>query len=101
MRVYLVDDQDLIREGIAALLGLQPGIEVVGSASDGAEAVAGAPATRPDVILMDVRMPGMDGVAATTALTRLLPDTRIVMLTTFDDDDYVTRALRAGAVGYC
>jgi DNA-binding NarL/FixJ family response regulator len=100
VRVFVVDDQDLVREGIGALLGLQPGIEVVGSARDGAEAVAGAPATRPDVILMDVRMPEMDGVAATAALRRLLPQCRIVMLTTFDDDEYVTRALQAGAVGY-
>jgi DNA-binding NarL/FixJ family response regulator len=100
VRVFVVDDQDLVREGIGALLGLQPGIEVVGSACDGAEAVADAPAARPDVILMDVRMPNLDGVAATTALRRLLPECRIVMLTTFDDDEYVTRALQAGAVGY-
>jgi DNA-binding NarL/FixJ family response regulator len=100
VRVFVVDDQDLVREGIGALLGLQPGIEVVGSAPDGAGAVADAPAARPDVILMDVRMPEMDGVAATAALRRLLPECRIVMLTTFDDDEYVTRALQAGAVGY-
>jgi DNA-binding NarL/FixJ family response regulator len=100
VRVYVVDDQDLVREGITALLGLQPGIEIVGSASDGAAAVADAPAARPDVILMDVRMPEMDGVAATAALARLAPACRIVMLTTFDDDEYVTRALQAGAVGY-
>jgi len=100
VRVYVVDDQDLVREGITALLGLQPGIEIVGSASDGAAAVADAPAARPDVILMDVRMPEMDGVAATAALARLVPACRIVMLTTFDDEEYVTRALQAGAVGY-
>jgi DNA-binding NarL/FixJ family response regulator len=100
VRVYVVDDQDLVREGITALLGLQPGIEIVGSASDGAAAVADAPAARPYVILMDVRMPEMDGVAATAALARLAPACRIVMLTTFDDDEYVTRALQAGAVGY-
>jgi DNA-binding NarL/FixJ family response regulator len=100
VRVYVVDDQDLVREGIAALLGLQPGIEIVGSAGDGAAAVADAPAARPDVILMDVRMPEMDGVAATAALARLVPACRIVMLTTFDDEEYVTRALQAGAVGY-
>jgi DNA-binding NarL/FixJ family response regulator len=98
--VFVVDDQDLVREGITALLGLQPGIEVVGSARDGAEAVAAAPGCRPDVVLMDVRMPEMDGVAATAALRRLLPSCKIVMLTTFDDDEYVTRALQAGALGY-
>ncbi|MEU4564585.1 response regulator transcription factor [Actinoplanes sp. NPDC023936] len=98
--VFVVDDQDLVREGIAALLGLQPGIEVVGSARDGAEAITVVPGCRPDVVLMDVRMPEMDGVAATIALRRLLPTCKIMMLTTFDDDEYVTWALKAGAVGY-
>ncbi|MFC6984582.1 response regulator [Streptomyces cirratus] len=100
VRVLVVDDQDLVREGIAALLGIQPGIEVVGSARDGAEAVDLAGRCHPDVVLMDVRMPGMDGVAATALLRRQLPGCRIVMLTTFNDDEYVGRALRAGAVGY-
>ncbi|WP_234326659.1 response regulator transcription factor [Streptomyces sp. NRRL S-495] len=100
VRVLVVDDQDLVREGIAALLGIQPGIEVVGSARDGAEALDTAAAHRPDVVLMDVRMPGVDGVAATALLRRGLPGCKVVMLTTFNDDDYVTRALRAGAVGY-
>ncbi|WP_417466401.1 response regulator [Kitasatospora aburaviensis] len=100
VRVFVVDDQDLVREGITALLGIQPGIEVAGSARDGAEAAATAPACRPDVVLMDVRMPGIDGVAATELLRRSLPVCKIVMLTTFDDDEYVTRALKAGAVGY-
>ncbi|MFB8239174.1 response regulator [Kitasatospora purpeofusca] len=100
VRVLVVDDQDLVREGIAALLGIQPGIEVVGSARDGAEALDTAAAHRPDVVLMDVRMPGVDGVAATALLRRGLPTCKVVMLTTFNDDDYVTRALRAGAVGY-
>ncbi|WP_325053061.1 response regulator transcription factor [Thermomonospora amylolytica] len=100
MSVFVVDDQDLVREGITALLGLQPGIEVVGSAGDGAEAVEAIVAARPDVVLMDVRMPGLDGVAATAELRRRAPECTIVMLTTFDDDEYVTGALRAGAVGY-
>ncbi|MER7339281.1 response regulator transcription factor [Streptomyces sp. NPDC000075] len=100
VRVLVVDDQDLVREGIAALLGIQPGIEVVGSARDGGEAVDVAGRSHPDVVLMDVRMPGMDGVAATALLRRQLPGCRIVMLTTFNDDEYVGRALRAGAVGY-
>lgn len=100
VRVLVVDDQDLVREGIAALLGIQPGIDVVGSAGDGAEAVEKAEECRPDVVLMDIRMPGMDGVAATALLRRHLPQCRIVMLTTFNDDEYVGRALKAGAVGY-
>ncbi|PAZ16496.1 DNA-binding response regulator [Streptomyces sp. SA15] len=100
VRVLVVDDQDLVREGIAALLGIQPGIDVVGSARDGAEAVEEAQRCRPDVVLMDIRMPGIDGVAATALLRRRLPQCRIVMLTTFNDDEYVGRALKAGAVGY-
>lgn len=100
VRVYVVDDQDLVREGITALLGIQPGIEVVGSARDGEQAVEEAPDCRPDVVLMDVRMPGLDGVAATALLRRRLPTCKIVMLTTFNDDEYVSRALKAGAVGY-
>ncbi|MFD7772029.1 response regulator [Streptomyces sp. NPDC059787] len=100
IRVLVVDDQDLVREGIAALLGIQPGIEVTGSARDGAEAVEKAERCHPDVVLMDIRMPGMDGVAATALLRRRLPECRIVMLTTFNDDEYVGRALKAGAVGY-
>ncbi|GAA3205745.1 response regulator transcription factor [Actinocorallia longicatena] len=100
VRVFVVDDQDLVREGIAALLGLQEGIEVTGTARNGREAVETAPAARPDVILMDVRMPEMDGVAATSVLRRLLPDCRVVMLTTFDDQEPVARALKAGAAGY-
>ncbi|MFD0685730.1 response regulator transcription factor [Actinomadura fibrosa] len=98
VRVLVVDDQELVREGIASLLGIQPGIEVVGTAADGAEAVDAAASA--DVVLMDVRMPGTDGVAATAELRRRTPSCKVVMLTTFDDDEYVVRALRAGAVGY-
>lgn len=100
VRVLVVDDQELVREGIASLLGIQPGIRVVGTAADGAGAVDAALALVPDVILMDVRMPGMDGVAAVTAVSGRAPACKVVMLTTFDDEDYVVRALRAGAVGY-
>ncbi|ARX81474.1 response regulator transcription factor [Streptomyces alboflavus] len=100
MRVLVVDDQELVREGIASLLGIQPGIRVVGTAADGAEAVDAALALAPEVILMDVRMPGMDGVEAVTAIGSSAPGCKVVMLTTFDDEEYVVQALRAGAVGY-
>ncbi|GAB1509221.1 response regulator [Actinophytocola sp. KF-1] len=98
--VLVVDDQRLVREGIASLLGIQPGIEVVGTAANGREAVALAEELAPDVVLMDVRMPEVDGVAAAAVLARQAPACRVVMLTTFDDEEYVVRALRAGAVGY-
>ncbi len=100
IRVLVVDDQRLMRDGIASLLSLQPGIKIVGTASDGKEAIAQAAALRPDVILMDVRMPVMDGVVATEQIRRQLPSCRILMLTTFDDEQYVIQALQAGASGY-
>lgn len=100
VRVLVVDDQRLVREGIASLLTIQPGIEVVGTAANGHEAIDLAAAQTPDVVLMDVRMPKMDGVEATAHLTRHTPTCRVIMLTTFDDEDYVVRALQAGAAGY-
>ncbi len=100
VRVLVVDDQRLVREGIASLLDIQPGIEVIGTAANGHEAVAQAEALAPDVVLMDVRMPEMDGVEATALLTRRTPACQVVMLTTFDDEEYVVQALRAGAAGY-
>jgi DNA-binding NarL/FixJ family response regulator len=100
VRVLVVDDQRLIREGIASLLGIQPGIEVAGTASDGRDAIDKALELEPDIVLMDVRMPEMDGVEATAVLHRRAPGCRIIMLTTFDDEEYVTQALRAGAIGY-
>ncbi|MEU7876229.1 response regulator transcription factor [Dactylosporangium sp. NPDC049140] len=100
VRVLVVDDQQLVRDGIASLLSIQPGIEVVGTAAGGEEALARAADLAPDVVLMDVRMPGLDGVEATRALRRDHPACRVVMLTTFDDDQYVALALRAGADGY-
>lgn len=100
VRVLVVDDQQLMRDGLASLLSIQEGIEVVGAASNGQEAIEQALAQRPDVILMDVRMPMMDGVAATAHLRRQAPECQILMLTTFDDDEYVVEALRAGASGY-
>jgi YesN/AraC family two-component response regulator len=93
--VLVADDQALIREGIASLLGIEPGIEVVGTAADGSDAVAKALALTPDVVLMDVRMPGVDGVQAVALLRQRLPACRVLMLTTFDDQEYVIRALRA------
>jgi DNA-binding NarL/FixJ family response regulator len=100
VRVLVVDDQRLVREGIASLLGIQPGIEVVGMAADGRDAVEQTLALGPDVVLMDVRMPEMDGVDAVAVLRRRAPGCRVVMLTTFDDEEYVVQALRAGAAGY-
>lgn len=100
VRVLVVDDQRLMRDGIASLLGIQDGIEVVGTASNGQEAFEQALSLQPDVILMDVRMPIMDGVAATAQVRRQLPSCRVLMLTTFDDEEYVVEALRAGATGY-
>lgn len=100
IRVLVVDDQLLIRESIAALLDIQPGITVVGTAGDGRDAVAQALGLRPDVALMDVRMPTMDGIEAIGVLRHRVPDCRVVMLTTFDDEEYVVQALRAGASGY-
>jgi len=100
VRVLVVDDQRLIRDGIASLLGLQPGIAVVGTAANGREAVERAVTLEADVVLMDVRMPEVEGVAALETLRRRAPGCRVVMLTTFDDEEYVVPALRAGAAGY-
>ncbi|MGW2546081.1 response regulator [Kitasatospora sp. NPDC001574] len=100
-RVLIADDQGMVREAFSVLLGAQPGIEVVGTARDGAEAVARAEELRPDVIVMDVRMPVLDGIEATRRITGLLGGTtRILVLTTFDLDEYVYEALRAGATGF-
>ncbi len=98
--VLIVDDQRLIREGIASLLAIQEGIEVVGTAVNGQQAIELAQKYRPDVVLMDVRMPALDGVAATAVIRRQLPDTQVLMLTTFDDEEYIVKALQAGASGY-
>lgn len=100
VRVLLADDQALFREALHTLLSVQPGIEVVGEAGNGAEALDMAAAHHPDVVLMDLQMPIMDGVAATRKLRETSPDCRVIVLTTFDDDEYVFEGLRAGAVGY-
>jgi DNA-binding NarL/FixJ family response regulator len=102
IRVLLADDQDLVRAGFRALLAAQDDIEVVGEAGDGDEAVQLTRRYRPDVVLMDIRMPGTDGLAATRAIARddRLTDVRIVILTTFELDEYVFEAVRAGASGF-
>ncbi len=100
IRVLLVDDQALFREGLETLLSVHKDIQVVGQASNGQEAVELAAKVRPDVVLMDVRMPVLDGVRATRRLKRALSQSRVIVLTTFDDDEYVFDALRAGAAGY-
>lgn len=100
IKIVLVDDQVLIREGLRILLPLQGNLEIVGEASNGNEAITVVQQTQPDVVLMDVRMPLLDGVAATRALRELAPQCRILLLTTFDDNDYVFEGLRAGAAGY-
>ena len=100
IRVLLADDQGLFREGLHTLLSVQADVEVVGEAANGAEAVALAHELRPDVVLMDVQMPELDGVAATRQLQTSQPECRVILLTTFDDDEYVFEGLRAGALGY-
>jgi DNA-binding NarL/FixJ family response regulator len=102
LRVLLVDDQSLVRAGLVALLGVEPGIAVVGQAGDGAEAVRRCRELRPDVVLMDIRMPGTDGLAATRQIAADpdLDGVRVVVLTTFADDEYVFEAVRAGASGF-
>jgi DNA-binding NarL/FixJ family response regulator len=100
IRVLIADDQALIREGLQMLLGLSPGIEVVGTATDGNEAVELAARQLPDVILMDLRMPRCDGVEATRRILRDHPSIRIVVLTTYADDESIFSALEAGAMGY-
>jgi DNA-binding NarL/FixJ family response regulator len=100
IRVLLADDQALVRGGLRLILDAEPDIEVVGEAADGSEAVVQALQSRPDLVLMDVRMPVLDGIEATARLLAELPATRVVMLTTFDLDEYVYEALRAGASGF-
>ncbi|MFE6968886.1 response regulator [Isoptericola sp. NPDC057653] len=102
IRVLVVDDQTLIRSAIADLVGHGDGLEVVGEAADGARAVELARRLRPDVVLMDIRMPGTDGIAATRTICSdpALPDVRVLILTTFEEDQYIVGALRAGASGF-
>jgi DNA-binding NarL/FixJ family response regulator len=100
LRLLLVDDQAMFREGLRVLLSLQADLEVVGEMGDGAAAVVAAQALRPDVVLMDLRMPGVGGVEATRRIKAAQPEIRVIVLTTFDEDEEVFAALRAGAVGY-
>lgn len=99
-RVLIADDDDLMRAGLVELLSADPEIEIVGEASTGREAVERARRLVPDVVLMDVRMPDLDGIAATRALASAAPKTRVLILTTFEQDDYIFGGLRAGASGF-
>ena len=99
-RVVVADDDDLMRAGLVELLTVDGTIHVVGQAGTGREAVAAGRRLRPDVVLMDVRMPDMDGITATRQLTAAVPDTKVLILTTFEEDDYVFGALRSGASGF-
>ncbi len=100
IRVLLVDDQSIIREGLCSLLQAKQDIEVVGEAENGKLAIEQALVLQPDVVLMDVRMPIMDGVAAIRNLQQKAPNIKVLVLTTFDDDDYITQAMKFGAKGY-
>ncbi|TMR24993.1 response regulator transcription factor [Nonomuraea turkmeniaca] len=100
VRVLLVDDQELMRQGLRKLLEIEDGIEVVGEAADGVSALAATRENRPDVALVDARMPRMDGVELITRLTAEHPSVAAIVLSTFDEDDYIFGALRGGAVGY-
>jgi DNA-binding NarL/FixJ family response regulator len=100
IRVLVVDDQELVRDGFALILGAESDMDVVGRVADGVAAVELARKLRPDVALMDVRMPKMDGITATERILAALPSCRVLVLTTYDVDDYVLAALRAGATGY-
>ncbi|NTU66080.1 MAG: response regulator transcription factor, partial [Chloroflexi bacterium] len=100
IRILLADDQELIRKGLTIILNHQPDLEVVGQAADGAEVIQLAKALRPDVILMDLKMPNVNGIQATRQIVSTQPRVEIIVLTTYDTDEWVFEAIRAGAVGY-
>ena len=99
-RIVVVDDQEMVRTGLGMVIAAEPGMDVVGEAGDGAAALEVVRHVRPDVVLMDVRMPGTDGIEATRLVTAELPEVAVLVLTTFDLDEYVYAALRAGASGF-
>src|SRR5512137_2493282 len=99
-RVLIADDHDVVRQGLRMFLGTDPELEIVGMARDGAEALRMARELRPDVVLMDLLMPVMDGIAATSAIRRELPDTEVVALTSVLEDAAIINAVQAGAIGY-
>ncbi|NEQ22281.1 MAG: response regulator transcription factor [Microcoleus sp. SIO2G3] len=100
IRLLLVDDQSLICQGFKAMLELEPDLEVVGMAENGEAAIEKVAALQPDLVLMDVRMPVMDGRAATRAICQQFPNVKVIVLSTFDDDEYISDSIRAGAKGY-
>lgn len=100
IKVLLADDQTMIRQGLAYIINLQKDMQLVGEAADGNEAVRLTSDTKPDVILMDVQMPGRSGIEATREIIRVIPEVKVVILTTFEVQDYVIEGIRAGAVGY-
>ena len=100
IRVLLADDEELVRTGLRLILGTEPDLDVVGEASDGVQALALAAELSPDVVLLDIRMPGLDGIEVARRLGETAASTRVVVLTTFDNDDYVYAALAAGASGF-
>ncbi len=100
VRLLLVDDQEIIRQGIKSLLESQSDFEVVGEAGNGQQAISQVEALHPDMVLMDVRMPIMDGIAATKAIIQQFPQVKILILTTFDDDEYISEGMKFGAKGY-
>ncbi|QHT55048.1 response regulator transcription factor [Cellulomonas sp. H30R-01] len=100
IRVLLADDHPVVRSGLAGMLAVEPDLEVVGEAGDGAQAVALAESLRPDIVLMDLRMPVLDGASATATITGTLPGVRVLVLTTYETDTDILRAVEAGATGY-
>ena len=100
IKIIIADDQTLIRDGLASLLSIKKEVEILATAKNGLEAVQMATDLSPDIILMDIRMPVMDGLTALTKIKKTKPNIKIIMLTTFDDDDYIIKSLQAGAEGY-
>lgn len=100
IRVLIVDDQDIVRQGLQVILGRQPDLEVVGAAVDGEDALTLAARLKPDVVLMDLKMPRLNGIHATRRITQAWPEIKVIALTTYDDDEWVFDAIKAGASGY-